>query len=59
MTLLERVNSKPCGCISGYNSAKNMVAKKTCKSCKGTGELQDNILFHVVGNICVDGDTIK
>ena len=35
------------------------VPKKDCKACKGTGYFTDEIYYHIINGICIDGDTIK
>lgn len=59
MEVLEKVNEKPCGCTHRLTQSQRVAPNPNCKSCKGTGYLQDNLMFHLVNGICVDGDTIK
>lgn len=49
---------KDCGCT---HELPNKKVKKdpNCKSCNGTGILEDGIYYHIVNGICIDGDSLK
>jgi hypothetical protein len=49
---------KRCGCTHKLPD-ETIAANPNCKSCGGTGELEDSIYYHTVNGICFDGDTIK
>jgi hypothetical protein len=57
-TVIKKQIMKRCGCTHRLPN-KKVIANSTCKSCNGTGELEDSIYFHTVNGICVDGDTVK
>ena len=49
---------KRCGCTHELPN-KTVVANTNCRSCSGTGQIEDSVYYHTVNGICIDGDTIK
>ena len=49
---------KDCGCTHQLPNQK-VKANPICRSCEGTGKLEDSIYFHICNGIAIEGDTIK
>jgi len=57
-TVIKKQINKRCGCTHKLPN-KRVIANPNCKSCNGTGELEDSIYFHIINGICLEGDTVK
>jgi hypothetical protein len=56
--VIKKVFKYPCYCCK--KSIRGITVKrKNCKTCNGTGYFLDEMYYHIVNGICVDGDTYK
>jgi DnaJ-class molecular chaperone len=51
LEIIRKVDTQVCWACDG--------AGKGCKVCKGTGKWKETHYIHIVGNLAIDGDTIK
>lgn len=56
--VVKKVLKYPCYCCKNSVRGKT-VPQKSCKACHGTGMFIDEVYYHIVNGICVDGDTLK
>ena len=56
--ITKKVLKYPCFCCNKSIRGKTLP-KKSCTQCHGTGIFLDEIYYHIVNGICIDGDTSK
>lgn len=56
--VIKKVLKYPCYCCNPSIRGKTK-ARADCPQCHGTGIFIDEIYYHIVNGICVDGDTQK
>ena len=56
--IIKKKITKRCGCTHKLPN-ETVACNPNCKSCDGTGELEDSIYFHIVNGIAIEGDTVK
>jgi len=54
LEIITKIIEKKCGCCCPEGTPT-----PSCKSCKGTGKIYDNMVYHIVNGMCWDGDTVK
>jgi hypothetical protein len=58
LEVIKLVNETDCYCC--HNSINGKAhPRKGCEGCGGDGRYKETHYIHIVGNIAVDGDTIK
>jgi len=58
-TVIKKQINKRCGCTHQLPN-KKVAANKKCKSCNGTGELEDSIYYFIdnKNKIAIDSDNL-
>jgi hypothetical protein len=58
LKVIKTITNHPCG-ICSKTIGGTAVKREGCISCKGTGKYKDYHYIMIVGNIAIDGDTLK
>lgn len=46
-------------CYNCSSTRRIFRKKNKCKVCKGTGKYINKYYYHIIGNVCYGGDTLK
>jgi hypothetical protein len=57
LKVIKKIVKTPCYCCSSVGGKP--TSRNKCKVCNGTGKYKESHYYHIFGNQCIDGDTVK